>query len=147
MDFVKLKRWRWQCMSTTTPTPCCQSLETHFFRGSTTPSVRSKRPIPTWTFQILKWKIKLKRQFCSLLQMTQTTSLLKLTGKVKESQPQFHPSQTRSISPSQRLLLHPPSRQPFNLPQSSKRTFQPKHRYLLVFMHFLYLENNFIRHG
>ena len=69
-----------------------------FLQGSTTPSIRSRRPIPTWTFQTLKWRIKLKRPSYPLLQMTRTTSLLKLTVKVKGNQPQFHPSQTRPIS-------------------------------------------------
>ena len=123
-------------MSTTTPTPCCQSLETHSFRGSTTPSIRSRRPIPTWTFQTLKWRIKLKLSSYPLLQMTRRTSLLKLMVKVKGSQPQFRPSQTRPISPSLRLILRPSSRQPFNPSESNRRTFQPKHSYLFVFIDF-----------
>ena len=80
---VRLKR-SW-CVSSTTSTLCCQSLETHSFRGSMTPSVRSRRPIPTWTFQTLKWRIKLRRPSCLLLQMTRTTSLLRLMVKVKGS--------------------------------------------------------------
>ena len=119
-----------------TPTPCYQSLETRSFRGSTTPSVKSRRPIPTWTSQTLKRRIKLKRPSCPLLQMTRTTSLLRLMIKVKGSHPKFHPSLARPISLSQRLLLRPSSRQPFNLSQSSKRTLQPKHSYLHVFIYF-----------
>ena len=138
-------------MSTATPTPCCQSLETHSFRGSMMPSVRSRRPIPTWTFQTLKWRIKLKRPSWPLLQMTRTTSLLRLMVKVKGSQPQLYSSLTRPISLSQSLLLRPPSRQPFNPSQSNRRMLQPKHSYLHVFIYFcsafFFLENNFIHHG
>ena len=134
MGSVRLRK-RW-CVSIATLTPCCQSLETHSFRDSTTPFVRLRRPIPTWTSQILKWRIKLKRLSCSLLQMTRTTSWLKLMVKVKGSQPQFRPSQTRPISPSLRLILRPSSRQPFNPSQSNRRTFQPKHSYLHVFIYF-----------
>ena len=123
-------------MSIVTPTPCYQSLETPSFRGLMTPSVRSRRPIPIWTFRTLKWRIKLKHPSCSLLQMTRTTSLLRLTVKVKGSRPQFKPSLTRPISPSPRLLLRLPPRQPFNLSQSSRRTLQPKHSYLHVFTYF-----------
>ena len=100
------------------------------------PSVRSRRPIPTWTFQTLKWSTTLKLPSCSLLQMTRTTFLLRLMVKVKGSQPQLHPSLTRLISQSQSLLLRPPSRQPFNMSQSNRRMLQPKHSYLHVFIYF-----------
>ena len=123
-------------MSTATLMPCYLSSETPSFKGSRTPSVRSRRPIPTWMFQISKWKTKLSRLQCLWLQMTRTTSLLRLTVKVKGSWPQFKSSLTRPISPSPRLLLCLPPRQPFNLSQSSRRMLQPKHSYLHVFTYF-----------
>ena len=123
-------------MSTVTLMPCYQSLETPSFRGSRTPSVRSRRPTPTWMFQISKWKIKLSRLQCLWLQMTRTTSLLKLTVKEMGNQPQLNPSLTRPISPSLRLLIHLLSRQPSSPSQSRRRTLQPKRCYFHVFIYF-----------
>ena len=123
-------------MSTATLMPCYLSSETPSFKGSRTPSVRSRRPLPTWMFQISKWKTKLSRLQCLWLQMTRTTSLLKLTVKAKGNQPQLNPSLTQPLSPSLRLLLRPLSRQPSNPSQSSKRTLQPKHSYFHVFIYF-----------
>ena len=135
---LKNQTWLLVPSHTATLMPCYQSSKTPSFRGSRTPSVRSRRPIPTWMFQISKWSTKLRSPPCLLLQITQTTSLLKLTVKAKGNQPQLNPSLTRPISPSLRLLLRLLSRQPSNPSQSSKRVLQPKHSYFHVFIYFCY---------
>ena len=123
-------------MSTVILTPFYQSLGTPSFRVSRTPSVKSRRPILTWMFQISKWRIKLKRSPCLLLQRIQTTFLLKLTVKAKGSQPLLNLSLTRPTSPSPNPLLQLSSRQPSNPSLSSRRTLQPRHSYLRVFTYF-----------
>ena len=48
------------------------------FKGSTTPSVKLRRPTLIWTFQTSKWRTKLKHPSCPSLQTILMTFLPKL---------------------------------------------------------------------